>query len=143
MKIDSLAIGIAGELRVASELYLRGINVYKPFTDRGSDLILENGLRVQVKCSRDGNPVGGKTHRFQIPIMERTYRAKGITRRGFGFRTDFVVIWIVKSNEFFIIPCSQLTSKTIISLSKNNPTGLYRFKDRWDQLIQGKESSNA
>lgn len=47
---DMLKLGEAGQLRVMSELILRGHCPYRPVVDdHGVDILLSNGLRIQVK----------------------------------------------------------------------------------------------
>ena len=45
-------LGLAGELRVMSELLLRGHNPAKSYLENGADIILDNGTRIEIKTCR-------------------------------------------------------------------------------------------
>ena len=47
--IGSSRLGLIGELKVMAELLLLGYNPAKSYLDDGIDLILDNGLKIQVK----------------------------------------------------------------------------------------------
>ena len=44
-------IGLAGEFRVMSELLLRDFNPAKSYLENGADIILDNGLKLEVKSA--------------------------------------------------------------------------------------------
>jgi ribosomal protein L13 len=48
---ENLAQGKAGEHSVAAQLLLRGHNPFFPAVDIGADLVIESGIKIQVKTA--------------------------------------------------------------------------------------------
>ena len=122
-------LGLSGELRVMSELVMRNHNPAKPYLDNGSDLILENGLRIQVKTASNIN-----------------YHKQGYKRYCFSFRNgyrnqnldnfDYAILWCVDDNIFYIVPPDMINHQTIL-ISNTDDEARNRFapyKERWDLL---------
>ena len=118
--------GVAGEYRVAAELALRGIMPNFPGRDFGYDLMIEGGVRVQVKSAkmrRDKNyPLGAYWFRFR----KSTGMGHGITRsvggRKFSEECDFVVLWGIETNRFWIVPAEKLDGVQCLVLGQLGPT---------------------
>lgn len=102
--------GQAAVWAVASELAIRGHVPYFPGVDFGHDLVLDNGLRLQIKSSRlryhPGYPDGAYCFSFR-----QSYAALGKNKtkdrslRDYTKVADFFVLWGVDEKRFWIIPC--------------------------------------
>lgn len=103
--------GQAAVWAVASELAIRGHVPYFPGVDFGHDLVIDNGLRLQVKSSRlkyhPGYPDGAYCFSFR-----QSYLALGKDRirdrslRDYTKVADFFVLWGVDEKRFWVIPCA-------------------------------------
>jgi hypothetical protein len=121
--------GKAGEMAVASQLALRGVNVYLPLCDSGVDMMTEEGCRIQVKCGRirtspsmlKSYPEGVFT--FHFPRKKYLATAKGQVRerinRKFSDYCDVVVLWGADQNRFWIIPSDLLDGMQCIAIGHN------------------------
>ena len=121
-------VGLAGEFRVMSELLLRGHNPAKSYLENGADLILENGLRIEVKSShkRENNPkgyifsfLGG--HRKNIQKLDNI---------------DFVICWCIDDDCFYIIPPKLIAAASITICDTQSDTQLKytSCKNNWGIL---------
>jgi len=86
--------------------------VYFPSVDEGVDIMLGNGLRIQVKCGRYHNDprTSGRYH-ILAPGRVKKYQ-KGKDRdekRSYAGVVDFVVYWAIEENRFFVFPADKLT----------------------------------
>jgi len=123
------ATGVAGELRVMSELLLRGFKPAKSYWDDGADLILSDGTQIEVKS----------THLFEYP--EKSLSMYTFNLKGGGRKLpqnldgcDFIILWCIEDNWFLIIPTNELTT-VHIGISKLPPTSKYhKYKDAWHLL---------
>jgi hypothetical protein len=137
---DNLMLGRAGELRVASELLLRGIEVYlNTSADSGVDLILSNSKKVQVKTARltTNRQPTWRSYCWSFKSwrrVEKHYESHSLKD------VDYVILWAVDDDVFFIIPADEVRGSYSIRL---NPGSSYpskkvsnhmRFKDAWDSL---------
>ena len=94
-------IGLAGELRVMSELLLRGHNPAKSYLEEGADIILENNLRIEVKSAHRVKTGNAKFYYFTLSGgWER--RQQQLTN------CDFMVFWCIDDDCFYIIPRSHI-----------------------------------
>lgn len=119
MRGHNVTIGKAGEYRVAAELLLRHENVFLPVNDIGIDILTAKGARIQVKCSHKRPAFGTHPARNQFTVKRIR-------------ETDFVVLWAIEDNEFYIIPwhlLAKLNAVTVAPSSKWN-----EFKGRWDLI---------
>ncbi len=89
MSDKSSYIGLAGEFRVMSELLLRKHNPAKSYLDDGCDLLLENGLKLQVK-SRHLKHDGQKNKRYAFCFRGQGYYKKLPKNRN---NIDFIICW--------------------------------------------------
>lgn len=116
---QNLAKGQAGVYQVASQLALRGHNPHFPAVDIGYDLLLDCGLRVQVKAAnmRYGKPYPKGSYWFRLG---RTTRVKNqqIFRsdRVFTDECDMVVFWGIDENRFWIIPPECVDNHQLVVL---------------------------
>lgn len=147
----------AAEWAVASQLALREIVPMFPPVDLGADLILENGVRLQVKCaSLRINNRGMQDVNHNLGYLfdlrrgawfstERRYKKTGL--RPYSEVADYFVLWGIDENRFFIVPTSVKKSTIWFSklgyVSKSSNRSLYdkitaqrlaETEDRWDLL---------
>lgn len=103
-----------------SELMLRGHSPMMPPIDNGADLFLDNGLRIQVKTShlaRTKNPHPSYSQGFyRFQMMETGYRSKyQNVARDWTKRCDFIVLWCINEDRFFILPAMSDRGMIIIT----------------------------
>ena len=134
MRGNNLSLGKAGELRVASELLLRGYEVFLTITDTGVDLILGNGKRLQVKTART-NKLG--TYVFSL----KGWRGKKSSPMAHQLTdVDYIICWATDDNAFFIIPASNVRGRFSICINPNSSNGrggisrFMAFKNNWEIL---------
>lgn len=142
VKSESNALGIAGEFRVMSELLLRGFNPAKSYLDNGIDIILSNGKRIQVKSRR--KQLVKKRYYYPVTLTSARYR-KGKTKRASPDlkNLDFLIVWGIDSDDFYIIPKSEIGNKVAFSIPllpvqpiKNH---FDQFKNCWNLLKEKSE----
>ncbi len=127
-------IGLAGEFRVMSELLLRGHNPAKSYLNEGADIILENGLRVEVKSAHRLYQYwrGGRTKKNYL------FKVRGGKRqRPLSFlKCDFVVFWCIDDDCFLIIPKLKITGTAVslCNISNNSRSKYIQYKNKWDLL---------
>ena len=128
-------IGAAGELRVMSELFLRGYNPAKTYVDNGADLILQSGINIEVKCSTrsgsvrkaDGRKRSG-VYVFHLGGNKRKMPSKE--------EIDFVICWCIDDNIFYIIPYSEINciAISISDISETAKTKFVKYRNNWNVL---------
>ena len=147
--------GQAAVWQVASQLALRGHNVYFPGLDEGCDLLMDNGLRLQIKSATLQSPKGAPNYRngaycfalrrgAWLPDKKRYERT---TLRSYSEVADVFVLWGIDENRFFIVPTSHkgqaihFGKRGYQSLSNNRSKFDYvsaqriaDYEDRWDVL---------
>ena len=135
--LKNLALGKAGELRVASELLIRGYEVFRTEVDSGVDLVLGNGKRIQVKTShavKNPGMAGYSQYVFSFKSWRRNkkgYEAHLLTD------VDFVILWAIEDNFFFIVPTEVVRGKYSIVLGfqrKREWSKYLAFRDNWEAL---------
>lgn len=117
--MDTVKLGAAGELRVASELLLRGHNPARPYSRNGTDFLLENGLRIEVK-SGHANEWGHYHFGNQANVFY-----------------DFIICWCIEDNAFYIIPRDAVKHLKVIYINKDDSSWRNHFaqhKDNWSIL---------
>lgn len=133
--------GLAGELRVMSELLLRGHNPSKSYLEEGADLVLENGLRIEVKTSHF-RPRGKGT----VGMYQFTLKGGGRRRPQNLSTCDYLILWCIEADCFFVIPTSILVeSQRVIGITNLlEGKGWYGagkyliYKEGWEQLKEVK-----
>lgn len=133
--LSNLSLGKAGELRVASELLIRGYEVFQTITDSGIDLIMGNGKKIQVKSAR-------RTKSYSN-YKKYTYSFKSWHKDGSGYKphelkgVDFIILWAVDNDEFFVIPATEIRGKYSVILTCNPKREWSRytqFRSQWNLL---------
>lgn len=132
MKIDCHFLGAAGELRVMSELMLKGFNPAKTYLDKGIDLILENGKTIQVKTSQ------GSLHKY-----DKKPNWKSILQYNFSFqnwrnkksiKADFVICWAIGANIFLIVPGKKVKTTNLQYDPNWEESELHQYANNWEIL---------
>jgi len=124
---SSNMLGLAGELRVMSELLLRGHNPAKSYLEDGYDVLLDNGKRVEIKASQLISR--GKHSYYQFSLMGGHSKHKQNLED-----CDFLILWCIEDDQFYIIPTKGMTAKCI-AISNVLGRGKYaEYLDRWDLL---------
>jgi hypothetical protein len=134
--IEGQAIGLAGELRIMSILLLNGHNPAKSYLDNGVDIILENGIRIQVKSSlkkfSDGK--GHLAYRFGL--------AKGNKKRKIELKkyADVLICWGAEDDVFWIMPTEIVEGKFTLTLPYPNSykSQYKKYIDAWKLLREGR-----
>ena len=146
--INRILFGQSAVHRVASEFMLRGYNVYFPSVDIGADIILDNGIRVQVKATRLVIRASRTTgsyifqlhgYRLNSSTEGKRWRKKS---RHFSRKCDFVVLYGQTEQKFWIVPAMFLDGKSHVMLSiedhGNRCPSLTKtiksFENRWDVI---------
>lgn len=128
-------IGLAGEFRVMAELLLKGHNPAKSYLEQGADIVLENGLRIEVKSGhRCHSNISGKYHttRNNYSFVLKRAQARSLET------CDFLILWCMDDDCFFIIPVGVITG-TCIGIATISPKFKYfSYKDKWE-LLEVKE----
>ncbi len=129
----SIVLGMAGQLRVASELMLRNHIPATPLVDTGVDLILETGIRIQVKSARlHSSQKAGRRNRYGFAFQHwrkgQAYDLSGV---------DFVVCWGANTDEFWIMPADSLNGTTHLIITPG-ASGSYTKRRKIDvSLYEG------
>ena len=154
--------GQAGVYAVASRLCLLGQVPYFPGVDHGVDLMIANGLRLQIKVAcltypqcgrssrnRTGNYLGG-AYGFNLRrgVWEKDGNRMSRTEsRDYRDVADFFVLWGMDENRFWIVPTS-IKNRVIWFGRAEHPNGsnnasytsalrksrCEQYEDRWDLL---------
>ncbi len=115
---ENLAQGKAGEYTVAAQLLLRGHNPFFPAVDIGADLILDSGIKIQVKSAhlrfqKGMYPQGA--YWFKLTVRCMMSNGKMTKReRVFSQECDFVVLWGIEQNRFWIVPAAHLDGHQLV-----------------------------
>jgi hypothetical protein len=154
--------GQAAVWQVASQLALRGHVPFFPGIDQGSDLWLENGLRLQIKCATlrvikgQNYPEGAYGFQLRRNVwMSNEKKTRRSSLRPYSEVADFFVLWGIDENRFFILPTIHagqaiwFAPKFYHSKSNNRKVfgliteqRLADMEDRWD-LLDVSTTSNA
>ena len=118
---ENLAKGQAGVYAVAAQLLLRGITPCFPAVDIGADIVTHEGVRIQVKA--------GSFRHVERVYPEGAYWFKLSTRavvkgsavikripRVFSEECEFVVLWGIDHNRFWIVPAPVLDGRQLVIL---------------------------
>lgn len=136
--MDNNNLGKAGELRVASELLLRDLTPLLSMVDTGTDITLTNGVRLQVKTARLGCEEGRLRYSFNfhqhfLKDGRRKYRPHVLL-------VDFIVLWTVDDDKFYVVPVEVIRGKVQIRLYPNDRRKgfslIYEYEDAWRLLAK-------
>lgn len=137
-KVPTIDQGQAGVHRVLSELILRGHRTYTPSADTGVDILLESGVRIQVKTTMRASAhhrlVEG-TFLFTLGQADRIIKSQVVNLPGreFSKHCDFIVLWAIEPDRFWVVPAGVLDGRHTVTIS---PVKQWRDfdKDRVDTL---------
>lgn len=136
--LSNLALGKAGELRVASELLLRGQEVYFAVVDGGTDLILATGKRIQVKAAKKRT---NENHRTAYYFSFKSWRKKENKHTKHELiGIDYVILWGIDEDIFLIIPTEEVRGHYCVRFAPNNKrphnktSNYLQYINRWDLL---------
>ena len=119
------ATGLAGELRVMSELLLRGHNPAKSYLESGPDIVLENNLRIEVKsCHR-----GLQNHNYNIVL-----KGGGRKKQQDLSDCDYLICWCIDDNLFLIIPKDKIKTSCIGIGKLTKKSKYFEYIGQWDAL---------
>jgi hypothetical protein len=134
-----MKIGKAGELRVASELLLRGFQPSLTLEINEVDIILNTGIKIQVKSSHITEK---GYYTFSFKGWKRDSRNNRKQEKHQLTNTDFVILFAINENSFFIIPADKIRERFAYTLNYH-PDGKRRgvnwellttHKNQWDLL---------
>lgn len=155
MDLKAPVIGKAGELRVRSELLLRGLIPASFDLDVGTDIVLDNGKKIQVKTSL--KPIYSKkdySWRYSFSVRAQQFRSDGKgkyerkhTKQNYQGLADYFVFWLVEQDVFYIVPENEIGAKVSIVIATPNNERTYKkhtwkestskyekYKNNWEQL---------
>ena len=127
---NSNYVGRAGEYRILSELLIRGYNPAVSSVDDGIDIILENRVTIQVKTVTKPNYTG---EYYLVNFTNASYKKGKREKRSSNLIADYVIIWLIDKNRFFIIPSKNIGKKLTISLGHSSGQ-FTKFEDEWELL---------
>lgn len=155
MQVSAPMIGKAGELRVRSELLIRGISCGALDFDDGTDIVLSNGKKIGVKtANRPSKDEKSYSWRYSFSVRVPQIReaknglyTKKFTKRDYEGYVDFWVFWCIQDDIFYIIPNGEVGQKVSFVISTPREKRIYkkhkneaskskyeRFKNNWDLL---------
>ena len=132
---NNIAVGKAVELRVASELLLRGFEVYLTTADSGVDLILGNGKKIQVKGSHQST-FDSRQPRYTFSFKAWHKKTKCYSAHELE-GVDFLILWGIEDNIFFIVPAELVRGKYSVRLNPNSERSqsiLLPYREKWELL---------
>ena len=145
---DVRHLGQAGVYRVASELSLRGLEVYFPSVDVGIDLLTGTGKRIQIKTATLRERKQGRAYYIGFGWNQAGTKRRAKRRaRSYSEEVDVVVIWGVDNNRFWIVPANVFDNHSCLMLREDKTAApyersggfcqdVYKYENRWD-LITG------
>ena len=133
--LKNLALGRAAELRVASELLLMGNEVFLTMVDSGADLVLGNGKRIQVKAAH--RVVKGKRDYADYTFSFKSWRRQQGKYEAHKLESiDFIVLWAVDDNRFFVVPSQEIRGQysVQIGLRRRAWSKYMAYEGKWELL---------
>lgn len=136
--VGHLHIGKAAEYRAMSELLLRGAEPMLVSVDRGVDLVLPNGCKVQVRAARKSSAGQYRwkmvQYRYPRDFGPNAIKAK-LDRRRSPVVPDFVAFWAVDEDRWFVVPYADVADVNHVTINKHKPTAVLAYEKAWDVLI--------
>ena len=147
------AIGIAGELRVRSELMLRKLWPAVFDFDNGTDIVLYNGKRIGVKTASRPN-LSKKDYSWRYSFSIRTlqvrnagngvYKKKYMKKDYIGL-VDYWIFWCIEDKLFYIVPNGEVGQKLSIVIPTPEEKRKYKrrtvriYKSKYDKYLNNWE----
>lgn len=116
--------GQAAVYRTAAELLLRGIHVSFPAVDVGFDLIAGGLVRIQVKATRLYQRVPHIDPYYRFALHSHKLANVGSVRKyvpkkaHLQKRADFVVLYGLDENRFWVVPTELLNGRSHVELNR-------------------------
>ena len=138
MKRYTVNLGLIGEYFLLYELARRGINGLKMPDYLNFDLLLKNGIRIEVKTSTIQLDVSKKYKEAKNPISSKREIYCFHIRKNQKECDVFVLIGLNKNlnvDRLFIIPKEIIGNRKCISIPINSKKTHHRYGDyenRWD-----------
>jgi predicted Zn-ribbon and HTH transcriptional regulator len=131
-------LGKAGEFRVASELLLRGHSIFMPTVDNGMDLVIDDGVTIQIKCGHK-QPYGESGHTLNCYRFNfhKSYSKsqKEIHIVPHELNVDFVICWAIDDDEFYVIPADKIRGKTYLSFTADEEKRTHVKWNAWHPYL--------
>lgn len=108
-----MMIGQAAAFRVASELLFRGHVPSFPSVDTGCDILLDNGIRIQVRAKNLQAHRSYADGFYQFSTEKHDYKGKRVARN-WELVVDFFIFWGINEDRYFIVPVSECTKNFAI-----------------------------
>lgn len=105
--------GTIGEYKIASELLLRGYNIFNPSVDYGVDLKLGNGKNIQIKSSKNGI-FYFSTSSSRNRVLKHGYGQKLEPNKLIG--VDVVVLYDTVYEKIYIVPSEKIRGLTEVNI---------------------------
>src|SRR5665213_2466706 len=105
---NRMMVGQAGVFRVASELLMRGHVPWFPSVDTGCDILLDNGIRIQVKSRQLQDHPAYPEGAYPFSSEQAWYKGKEMQRDWCDI-VDFFVFVGISEWRFFIAPVAMCT----------------------------------
>ena len=119
--IDTNLIGKAGEYRVVTELILRNHQIYMPCVDNGIDIIVDDNIKIQIKCGQKQSRIDKKHDcaykMYSFNFHSSKYACRHNPKPHKLENVDYVICWAIDDDEFYIIPADKIRGKTYISFT--------------------------
>jgi hypothetical protein len=130
---------MAGVFAVCETLCRIGHTPFLPSVDTGTDIMLDNGLKIQVKASNLKASHPGYDYGVYHFDWRQNTRAAWQRYLGREYKSgeglahvqkhnDFLVMFAATERRFFVVPCSELQSDCAYILPRNSPV-LNRVKN--------------
>ncbi len=105
--------GMAGVYAVASRLCLLGHTPFFPSVDFGVDIMLDNGLKIQVKCGHIRQHPGYSQGVYSFDIRKAfTIVGSKVFKhqkdRTYVGTCDFIIFWAIEEGRFFVLPVHEV-----------------------------------
>jgi hypothetical protein len=136
--MSKINIGLIGEYYLMFELAKRGINVFKMSNFLNFDLLLKNGLRVEVKTSTI------RTEYSKINKIPREYYMFKLKKN--QVECDFFVFVCLNKkknvDKIFIVPQEVIKERDVVSIPKKfkhtsyNGFTLKDYENKWDLITK-------
>lgn len=123
---DRQNLGIRGELEVSKKLEQLGIRNKLMSPGHPFDILLENGITIDVKT--DLTPSTYNNYTF-YSFTTKSTKQKSI---------DFLILFIMSLNEFFVIPYDVAPMSIKIYGTSGRKSKYDKYRNRFDLLADGK-----
>ena len=127
----SKAIGDLGEINFILKSKKLGLTVLTPYSSACVyDIALDNGkdiIKVQVKTCNTTDSRGA----YQITLC----RGRRFKRSYDKYEIDYIAVYIMPLDKFFIIPVDDIIVKSIRFYPSKKSCRLSKYLERWDYFI--------